>query len=207
MMRDQHFIWNLNVLTETSPCLQELCLQPVIVYSRVVWGLFLWRLRVDCCHNIITIGPWLHFVHCCIVYDCLFYLVKIITHSDYITFYYLSQLNVKAALFRSTCRSKGRVWWRNEHGLISSVFFKMCRPYPGNTWGKYCWKFPLDLFWGLFLSLFCVLRLFLSPRELGCISVSSFFTDILSGKRLDVSTDEYLLDRSFHCVRQKSTFL
>lgn len=45
-----------------------------------------------------------------------------------------------------------------------------------------------------------------SPGKLGCISVSSFFTDILSRKRSDVSTDEYLLDRSFHCVTRKLPF-
>ena len=55
-----------------------------------------------------------------------------------------------------------------------------------------------------FMLVLCPLSL--SPGKLGCISVSSFFTDILSRKRSDVSTDEYLLDRSFHCVTRKLPF-
>lgn len=76
---DQHFTWNLGILTEIALCLGEvvsyLILEPGLqpVYSRVLQDLLPEGLRMDGYgnHNVISVGPWPHLVHCCSVLSWL----------------------------------------------------------------------------------------------------------------------------------------
>ena len=142
-------------------------LQPLIVYSSVLQDLF----SLGTGDGLLLKSQNHHSgtIHCyiCLLLHCMWlffsYLVKDIIHSDYITLYCLTYLNVNecTTLFHSTYRSQGRIWWRNVSWLASSVFFKMCWLFLV-TQGSYCWKLLSDLSKGLLLFLFCVLSF---PRE------------------------------------------
>lgn len=73
-------------------------LQPLIVYSKVLQDLF----SLGTGDGLLLKSQYhslLHLASCCIVCDFFFsYLVKDIIHSDYITLYYLTYLNVNVPL-------------------------------------------------------------------------------------------------------------